>query len=399
MVHLIDSHRFHKPAWPQPNKRFFLNPNLHYYWGSPTQNRLSKIELEDLIKRQSVYFHNRNKISKKRSLLYFFARLCIPMAVTKIEKFLNTHQPDLLIFFNRETPFHTLLRYLSDKRQIPQLFLEGGFVPGTIEFDSVGNDALSWPARNPKDFNELSISANDRETAETHLKNCRDKKLSRKIQTSSNIQKKITAYFGTKPVLFFAGTNERGTGIYATWNSESKIYSPFFSGNQEAVLNIAKIAKKRGWGILFKPHPNESDFRIKYLFPSDLPILVDHKANIFDCIQISKLVVTIGSGVAGVSLIQGKAAILLGKTALYRKGAAYELNNREELEDVLSEAMNQEHGLTEKQQTAWNNYVSRTIRYYSFAANPQIETTIGRGPKEAADMIINFVLKRSGQNR
>ena len=131
-----------------------------------------------------------------------------------------------------------------------------------------------------------------------------------------------------RPVIFFVGSNERGSGIYFDESKIIKEYSPFFSGNADALNYLLELAEKDDWLLIFKPHPNETDNGITYDIDNSRLKVVKYD-NVFDLIDISDLTITITSGISGISLIHGKPSILLGRNGLTGKGAAYELDKKE----------------------------------------------------------------------
>ena len=370
----------------------YLEGHTGYYLGLPNFESIfmkkERTVCFDIAKRQSLY--NSRKISLKfasRIKLFLFF-LSAGVALKRLSSNLLNLRPSLIICFNRETPINTLLRIISYRLSIPILFMEGGILPGTIEFDSVGNDALSWPVRNNNQFNQLEISKEDRNRAVQFISFLKKNKISRKAQRSGGAGNIIKKTKDSRPLIFFAGSNERGTGIYMKTGKDFKEYSPFFSGNRDAVTALLELAEKYDWYVIFKPHPNETDYKKNYNIKNPR-LITERHANVFSLIEISDVTITITSGISGISLIHGKPSILLGKNGLFGKGATYDLDKIENLGNLIQNAL--EYGLTKEMQEKWLEYAARTIKYYSFSFGTDIEDYIGRGIDESAQLLVDFL--------
>jgi hypothetical protein len=370
----------------------YLGGNTGLYLGFPNfQCIFSKIDRNicfNIARRQSLY-SSRMKLPKfliKFRYLVFF--LSAGIALKRITNELLRLNLSLIICFNRETPINALLRITAKKLSIPILFVEGGILPGTIEFDSVGNEALSWPVRHLNKFKQLKVNEEDRNRAIKFISFLKNNKISRKAQLSDGVDEFIVKKSIDRPLIFFAGSNERGTGIYLKEGKEFKQYSPFFSGNEDAIFSLLELAEKHDWFIIFKPHPNETDYGKIYNIKNPR-LYVERHANIFDLIDISNVTITITSGISGISLIHGKPSILLGKNGLFGKGATYDLDNKENLSTLVEKAI--VDGFTKNMQKRWLEYAARTIKYYNFSFGTDIEEYIGRGVEEAAQLLLDFL--------
>lgn len=377
----------------------FLSPDIGRYYGFPNFRTLffrnDRNNCIELARRQFLHI-SRNKCSwvrsKARALKIYIS---IGIAMSHISNELKKIRPSLIVCFNRETPINTLIRMAAEKCCIPILFVEGGILPGTIEFDSVGNEALSWPIRCQTQFKQIPIDEKDKFKATRFLSFMRKNRVSRKTQQSAGMDSAFFRKDHGRPVVFFVGSNEQGSGIYFDRYKRTREYSPFFLGNQDALNHLLTLAEQQDWWIVFKPHPNETDDRI--LYRSNSPRLhVFEQASIFDLIDLSDVTITITSGVSGVSLIHGKPSILLGRNGLHGMGATYDLDNKENLGILIEKAINE--GFTENMQKSWLEYVSRIIKFYSFSFGPDIESHIGRGVEDAAQLLLDYLEEGNRDN-
>lgn len=130
----------------------------------------------DVAKRQSSYGTQRKRpkfLAILRKVVFF---LSAGIALKHVTSELIRLNPSLIICFNREAPINNLIRIVAKKLFIPILFMEGGILPGTIEIDSVGTEALSWPVRHLDKFNQLELSEEDKTRATEFLSFLREKK-------------------------------------------------------------------------------------------------------------------------------------------------------------------------------------------------------------------------------
>lgn len=377
----------------------YLKGHTGHYFGFPNlQCVFSKNDQDiclNIAKRQSLYSSRKKYpkfLSKFRALMFFMSA---GIALKRVTNELIRLNPSLIICFNRETPLNALLRIIANKLSIPILFVEGGILPGTIEFDSVGNEALSWPVRHLDKFNQLEINEEDRNRTIKFISFLRENKISRKTQSLGGVGKNIDEKNRGRPLLFFAGSNERGTGIYLKESKEFKEYSPFFSGNEDALMSLIELAEKHDWFVVFKPHPIETAYG-KICNIKNPRLHIERDANIFDLIDISNVTMTITSGISGISLIHGKPSILLGKNGLFGKGATYDLDKRENIGPLIAKAI--KDGFTKDMQERWLEYAARTIKYYNFSFGTDIEEYIGRGVEDAAQLLIDFLQEEKRPN-
>ena len=364
---------------PQGCQHLCLAPRLDKYLGLPSIRSLMKLRLKsvlDITQRQlSDAQHHVNPIR---------AAWGTCNAMDQVRQLLISKTPDLVVLWFKYTPFHILLDHVCEELKIPRLFVEGGIIPGTIEFDSVGNDGLSWPVRNVEKFNRLSITNEWVSHTESYLDIVKNLRLSRKPQIPSNtLPNGINDW--QNPVLFYAGTASIAIDAYAKWSEDHILLSPNFGSNEEVLVELLRLAEKHDYRILYKPHPNESSPS----FRSSDRLLIASGANVFDCIRTTHVTLTILSSVSGLALIQGKPSIILGRNGLSGKGAAYEIDEKDDLEDVVAQAI--EEGSGRHWERNWLDYATRVTRYYSFAYDEGVAKLIGRDVDEAALMLQRFL--------
>ncbi|MCH7959625.1 MAG: hypothetical protein IID08_05820 [Candidatus Hydrogenedentes bacterium] len=294
----------------------------------------------------------------------------------------------LCILWHQFNAFHMALADLCRQEGIPVLYVEYGMLPGTIVFDEEGQMALSWVARNTESYRGLSVLPEHIEQAKRLTTRMREQRRSRKPQDSdmdiaSIVQEQRRA---GKKILFYAGEHEYHAGILPRSLSYAPVHSPYYSGTLDALNSLAILAESNDWHILFKPHPLHSGQGAPAI-----PILHDRitavpGANVFDCIEHSDVVVTLVSQVSYLALIHAKPCVLLGRNPLSGKQCVYEPEDREDLEQALSDALSK--GRTTEQIDAWHEHVARICTHYLFASDEDMRKPFGRGHDDAARFII-----------
>ena len=297
----------------------------------------------------------------------------------------------LCILWHQFNAFHMALADLCRQEDIPVLYAEYGMLPGTIVFDEDGQMALSWVARNTESYRGLSVLPEHIEQAKRLTTRMREQRRSRKPQdTDVDIAAIVREQRSAgKKILFYAGEHEYHSGILPRSLSYAPVHSPFYSGTQDALNSLATLAKKNDWHILFKPHPLHSA-RGDAATPT-LPdrITAVPGANVFDCIELSDVVITIVSQVSYLALIHETPCVLLGRNPLSGKNCVYEPESRDSLEQALLDALSK--GLSEEKIDAWHEHVALITTYYLFALDQNEGEFLGRDHENAAKFIVEHV--------
>ncbi|MCP5104487.1 MAG: hypothetical protein GY950_13960 [bacterium] len=304
--------------------------------------------------------------------------------------FLKT-TPSLCLIWHEFNGRHYALRYVCREMGIPYLYIEYGVLPGTVNVDEEGQMGESWVTRRYDKFRVLPVSENDLEVAAQYIDFIRESKQSRKPQDSTLSIKPIAerARQRGRKIIFCAGQNDWGSGMLPPWIKGAKIHSPYYVDTIDALMHLAELAGENDWHILFKPHPLVAD-RLK-----DIKSIVHDRidlipgANIFECFEESDVTVTILSGVSYLAMVHLQPVVLLGRIQLYKKGCAYEIHDRERLEKVMTEAL--QDGFTPDHQRRWLKHVAQLIKYYLFSLEETTAQIIGKDVVELSDYLIGQI--------
>lgn len=299
------------------------------------------------------------------------------------------YTPALCLLWHQCNPQHLTLADLCAEYKIPVAFAEYGLLPGTIMLDAVGQMAESWVSTENGRFLKLPVEHDDRHRSERYLEQVRAEKRTRKPQTSAidvpHIARELRSK--NKKIIFYAGEHEFHSGILPSSAPRAKLHSPSYTSTSDALADVARIARRNDWHVLFKPHP------LSVAAPSIANDLADAVtlvpgANVFDCIACTDVTTTILSQVSYLSLIHGRPVVLLGRNTLSGKNCVYEVADRQGLEQELTAAIR--YGITPEQNAAWSRHAAQLCTHYLFAMDDDIEDLIGRGPEIAVRFLADL---------
>lgn len=305
-------------------------------------------------------------------------------------KVLNDHI-SLIINYNGTLSIQRVCKYIAAANGIPQLFLSASVLPGTIEIDSIGTQALNWTVHNSHNFNKLLLDNNDLENAKNYINYITRKHEIIRLKKFDEIEEiKAKIQNDKKPVLFFAGSGKYGNGIWPRLYPASFYYSPFYKNDYDALSKLLKLANRNNWYILFKPHPVDPP-QVVNAHPNLLIIKDLNRENILECISLSDAVITLVSSVSGLGLIYGKPVVLLGRNTLTGKKIAYELNTKDNLQTIIKSALDSE--FTSQMKDNWLQYVARTLKYHVFSCDSNVDRFTGGGVEKAGEFIIQHCVR------
>ena len=298
-------------------------------------------------------------------------------------------KPVLCVFWHQFNSLHYSMPNFCEQLRVPSLYMEYGLLPGTISFDQEGQMAESWIARRNEEFLALPVGEADLDQATALLERLRADRCVRKPSAAAppldGVLRRLRA--SGRTIIFYAGQNDHKSGMVPRTLPNANLHSPFFESTVDALQELGKFAEERNAHVLFKPHP------LVQVNPSDIdlpnPDRIDFVpgADIFECMDAAKVVVTILSQVSYMALIYDRPCVLLGRNQLSGKGCVYELGAREGLGEAVTDAMN--FGLMEEQRAAWLHHAAQLCRHALFAFDEATEKDVGRGPEEAAAFLID----------
>lgn len=311
-------------------------------------------------------------------VVYFYDYCC-----TALDKFI----PEKVIIWNQFSAMHEVMAYICRERGIPVIFMEFGVLPGTFSIDTNGQMGESSIAIDYEKFLNKPVSTEEIIDAKNVIKFIKESRLNRNIQPVnnklSNIKDKLKL---NQPIILLLGQSDYESALLPYTMNTKRFHSPIVKSSDDSVRIIAELAQKNNYNIIYKPHPAMKHLNLKSDIPSNV-IVVD-EVNIHDLIDLANIVVTVLSQSSYEALIRGIPVLMLGYNQLRGKGCTYEAFERENIESVLKEAI--ENGFTEKQEMAFNKHVAQLLKYYLFDDMIRRDVSFGQSIESFVKYLNNY---------
>ncbi len=282
-------------------------------------------------------------------------------------------QPKKILIGTDLRPEYRLLLYCANKMNIPSLFWEYGWIPGTIMFEQWGNAGRSRFAKDRTFFIEQ-----ENNYTQVQLDNIKKYIINNRIDTGifnktpGDIQelKKIDP---TKKTVFLIGSNSEDTVNPDTVFYEKNV-SSIFRRTDEIICELNRICKSKGYNFVYKPHPGTSTLKEINKDEINKSIIVVKDYPIDDLISLCDVAISQYSAVDCKVLLHEKPLIRYGKSILNFAECSYELRDEDSLEAILDTAISR--GVTNEQKhnfdillgkllsnNSWDNQVTKDISY------------------------------------
>jgi hypothetical protein len=278
--------------------------------------------------------------------------------------------PSLIFLWCQFKPEHLIARSVAEEKNIPVGFVHEGLLPGSISYDYKGEMAESKIYTEYKDHLTRTISDEDTKKTYSYLEEVRLKEVNRKEQPKKGMIQKLIKKHKIKrdTLIFYAGTNDYESGIFPEAGQSRRIHSPIYKNTFDALKHLDTIAAKKGYKIIFKPHPLIGEDDIAERCQN---VLLVKDANVFECITEAAVTVTLLSQVSYLAMIKNKPVVVLGNIPINKSKAVYTIQKREELETVLDTALR--CGVTDEMGKNWADHVTRLRKFYLYGYNPELE--------------------------
>lgn len=357
---------------PENCSHIYLGSSFFQVWSKPAYNKIL-----DKLNWQHIKLTNIIQLTIG-SLIY----------ISRYIDYISKNTPSLIIHYNGKLTTQRILHYIGLIRGIPQLLFQAGNIPGTVEFDSIGNQALSWPVHNFIQFHNLEITPSELENTKKYLEHIKNKRSANIDLESEQIKYiKEKSLSENKKIIFLAGSGQYGNGLWPRFLPESFSHSPFYY-NDTAVLNdLLKLTKTNNWLIIYKSHPINP--KVKAINHPNLIYIKDLKSKneIFNCIDIADVVLTLVSSVSGLALLYNRPVVLLGRNGLTGMKITYELRKKENLENIIRTAL--EHGFNSTIAEECVKYATRIMKYYSYLLNEKESPYLTNHLEKACNFLIH----------
>lgn len=340
----------------------YISPPVDVYY-----NKNNKVKKNNTIKRElnKKYYHDKifeQYYQMNKEVLENVGREIITNAIHLAEFFNNLilylFKPKVCLIWNQ---FHPLSRVTTSNckgKNIAIAFLEYGLLPGTINLDLLGQMGESWIARE-NFFTDLSICEDDILNARKTIKYIVTHGLNRKEQPKYGKLKNLPR---DKKIVLLAGHNDYSSGTLPYDHIAQKYHSPWFITSKDMFTEVLKITAQLDLYLLYKPHPlSKKDIEVGQ--ESENHLIIDN-INIYECIDVSDLVMTAFSQVSYLALLRDKPVVMLGYNQLRGKSITYEMSEKDGLKATLVDALTD--GYTKEMKAKWERHVAQLLRYYLY---------------------------------
>ena len=302
------------------------------------------------------------------------ARAVANLAFLYYNEALEFYRPDLVCVWNTMSPIGKLINKICYWKGISVSSMEYGVLQGTVINDFCGHMGESWVAREYKYFNNLVITDDDIKRAREYLEVADDPELSRKKlivkEPYDEIDKLQWIRKKKQKILLYMGSCGSHSGNILADSDIAKKHSPFFYNDDDAYEAVLEVCKKIGCHILYKPHPIYFKRGIKPTVDDNYTTVI-FSGGLDDALDFADASVTILSQGSYVSLFKKVPAIMLGVNQLNGSGAAYVLDKKENLEELIIQAL--EKGYTNGQKKRFEEHVARLLKYYVYSFHEKVK--------------------------
>jgi len=300
------------------------------------------------------------------------------------DEILNKYKPKACLIWHEWNQASHVCKWLCDAYGIPTTFCHDGALPMTMGMDSVGEMAESTPVVQASTYYSLPLEKVDRKRALLYSK----------LVTETGMNRKSTVADGSlgmlldsvraqgKKVLFYAGCNDWQTGMLPVWWDKSTIHSPIFIDTYDAFRYLRDLCERRGWVLLFKPHPHLEPKRLDLSSPN---VIFVREANIHECVRQSDVCLTLVSATAYMSMFNDRPTVLLGRNSLSLSGCCYEPDQLGAIPLAIEAALKREGYADMKRK--WVDHLARMIRYTLHPMHPDSEKLMGKTYADTARFI------------
>ena len=318
---------------------------------------------------ENLRLRHRDMAKNYEFLVCYYAEQCIG-------KLLEHFKPKVVYLWNKFYAFHLILDSICRNKSIDVRYMEFGVLPGTFAIESEGQMGESFPAVRSEEFNQLPINKQDVLEAKRVVEYIQRKDLNRNIQNDESelgiVKSKLIE---KRPIIFYAGQNDFESSLQPYDAHTKKYHSPIYKSTMEGLIDLAELAKKNNWNLIFKPHPIMLKYEdIRTVIPDN--VIVVYQCNINRLIDLCDVCVTILSQVSYMSVIRKKATVMLGYHQLRGSGVIYQAFSKEKVWEMIDAAI--KNGFMDEQEEYLYKHIARLNKYYLYNDLTDKEVEYGR---------------------
>ncbi|CAA6690204.1 Unannotated [Lentimonas sp. CC19] len=274
------------------------------------------------------------------------------------------------------------------------VFSEYGEIPGTTFICGQGMFHESWPIRYKEQFGELPVSSDEIAVMKAHLQSIVKGRISSKVgQYATDASMETLELPAGRPVIYVNGVQAHSSGLFPRCSDFSKEYSPDFGSNEDMLEYFAKLAEKHNWTILYKDHPNTSN----YYFGQEVPacafgehVKVLGNIDIYEILSLADLTVSLGSKTVFLSLLDQVPVYLLGPYSICSDDLGSGVSAGGDPEEAILSALQSARSL-DVDHDGLIVYLTRMMKYYYYSMDDDINSLFGRGRQQFWTDFIDYM--------
>jgi molybdenum cofactor biosynthesis enzyme MoaA len=282
-------------------------------------------------------------------------------------------QPALVLTWGSSLPPSLVLRSLAEEHRIPTFVIERGLLPDTLMVDQRGHGALS-------DLNASLLAArladepDDADLSQRIQAYYRARRQSKYPQAASLSLEEFSARCNPERhrLIAFLGQYDHGAGLHPADDPGARIESPFFTSTADCLDALGRAIQARSERrLLFKPHPLD---HTDYSTAESPAVQVVRDVSLFDLFEYADVLAFTSSTSVFEALLYEKPCVLLARSQLSHKGAAYELTDRDQLEPLLDAAFAGQD--LDSQRQRQRRLLQAVCRHYLIGLTPDVPTRL-----------------------
>ncbi|HEY3862818.1 MAG TPA: hypothetical protein VGO59_13115 [Verrucomicrobiae bacterium] len=278
-------------------------------------------------------------------------------------------QPSAVLVFGCGLPQSVILQHLSWQHGLPCWILERGLLPGSLMLEMNGHGAqteLNW---------SFALRRAALASQETDLFFKAQESLRSRLQVNYKQAEYLdAAAFARKfnperrKVVALLLQLDAGACLTPREHNISRVHSPGYASSADAIERLGgAVARETGALLLVKPHPTD---RADYSHLQSERVRIVRDINLHNLIEAADAVACMTSTTQFEALLYEKPLLLLARSPLAGKGAAYEAITTKQLTGALRQALARE-GFAERME-AGRRFLTFVLKHFTIALSDQL---------------------------
>lgn len=283
-----------------------------------------------------------------------------PLISTKLKyvyfkEFFSVLKPASIIWWGETSRETFLIKEIANKSDVRFAAAEHGCISGTILIDKAGFEGQKYLFEQVKRdcYKDIDIHRG-MDSWERIKVELRRRELSTKIDLFE--LSRISSLNKHNKTVLFMGWDELGNDINPNSRFWGMVVSSCYSSEKEALNACAMLCEKNKWNLVYKPHPMESETKLRSIEETFSSIVCVRKLPIEILILLADVCVSICSTVEISALLFEKPLIKLGGTLFLERDCVYMVDKADQFEEQLYSAIR--NGFTQEKSYIFDRHMA-----------------------------------------